>query len=737
MMITLSVTLFTYRTTVTQMILSLSLSSLSSSSSSIPTKDEIERLKIMITKLENEIAELKAKKDSNNHDNSNNNNNNNNQTPIINATNDGITMTKKEQRLQKEANILGLEASILDFGQKKKSKSSSSNNKNNNNNNNNNNSSNNSANIVTKTTSNNNNNININNTITNNNNNNNSSSLIPIVQNINTNSIPTPAPKMNLASLDAIKAATDATSEASKTIANSRISNDKTNLNQLKLPSIKKADSISKPGITIDNNIQKKISTDFKIISEDTSQSLFYMYDLEEEFWWRWPEPGTDCSGNGYVGHEHAVLSGLGTPISPDDGLFLTWHFSLFSSLHNRFKRSSRRTRDPSKASLFIIPYDLGLDGYLNAKTCQNSRSCTSGMVQKLHDKVLKNNVWFDRYGGADHAVLWSLGQYHPWPRNGCDVFMKDYCAKCTFTCYWMDSTKKESKFISVPFPSGYHWWDGIKNLPWESTLERNMTAVYLGSTQTLNPAHTKIRRAMTSQCNASVACHWLQISHNSKDASIADYLSVYKKSIFCLCPPGDDPARKAVFDAILSGCIPVIFEKATLYNQYPWHIGEEMALDISVSIPGGLVRSGKLDFMKVLLSIPEDVIRKKQKMLAKVAPRVQYAIPPIEYLKNRSDETTWDPPFLDGAEITLNGMFDRVYKVLNNISTNIPNEKFISKTYGQEYEVVIIKVPDDENRHFNDETTVNRINTNLPHHHNWRRNNHAKRGKKGLAYGK
>jgi hypothetical protein len=87
---------------------------------------------------------------------------------------------------------------------------------------------------------------------------------------------------------------------------------------------------------------------------------LFYMYDLEEKFWWRWPAPGTDCSKNGYVGHEHAELSGMGTSLRPEDGLYLTWHFSLFSSLFNRLKRSKRRTLDPEKASLFIIPYDLG-----------------------------------------------------------------------------------------------------------------------------------------------------------------------------------------------------------------------------------------------------------------------------------------------------------------------------------------------------------------------------------------
>ena len=97
-----------------------------------------------------------------------------------------------------------------------------------------------------------------------------------------------------------------------------------------------------------------------------------------------------------------------------------------------------------------------------------------------------------------------------------------------------------------------------------------------------------------------------MQIKHSSTDGTIADLLTVYRRATFCLCPPGDDPARKAVFDSILSGCIPVIFEVATLYNQYPWHLGEQAALDISVSIPGGMVRSGKLDFMSVLLNIPK-----------------------------------------------------------------------------------------------------------------------------------
>ena len=114
---------------------------------------------------------------------------------------------------------------------------------------------------------------------------------------------------------------------------------------------------------------------------------------------------------------------------------------------------------------MFIIPYDLGLDGYLNADTCSNSRRWTYGMPQKVMSD-LRDNKYFKRYGGADHVILWSLGQYHPWPHNGCDQLMKDFCEKCTITCYWMDPTKAENRFVSLPFPSSYHWYDGIKNIP-------------------------------------------------------------------------------------------------------------------------------------------------------------------------------------------------------------------------------------------------------------------------------
>ena len=111
-------------------------------------------------------------------------------------------------------------------------------------------------------------------------------------------------------------------------------------------------------------------SKDEKEKSATQNTLLFYIYPLEEKYWWRWPKPGTDCKKSGYLSHEHAENSAIGPPIDLDSGLYLTWHFSLFNSLYNRMKRSSRRTMDPEKASLFIIPYDLALDGSVNQDNC-------------------------------------------------------------------------------------------------------------------------------------------------------------------------------------------------------------------------------------------------------------------------------------------------------------------------------------------------------------------------------
>ena len=112
------------------------------------------------------------------------------------------------------------------------------------------------------------------------------------------------------------------------------------------------------------------------------------------------------------------------------------------------------------------------------------------------------------------------------------------------------------------------------------------------------------------------------------------------------------------------------------------------------MNIPGGLVRSGKLDFMTILSGISAETIKLKQIAIAKYAPQIQYSAPPLEYLKNKSDVTPWDPPFKDGVDLTLDGMFNRASRNVRNLSTDILKRLMTSRQWSKEYDVVKIKIP-------------------------------------------
>ncbi|CAM9340148.1 unnamed protein product, partial [Ectocarpus fasciculatus] len=346
-----------------------------------------------------------------------------------------------------------------------------------------------------------------------------------------------------------------------------------------------------------------------------------------------------------------------------DRGLFSTWHFSMFNSLHNRLKRSSRRTRDPEKASFFVVPYDMGLDGFIKQADCSIPKwpLCTSKLTMGVMD-MLRNSVHYNRYKGADHLLIWSLGEGHPWP-GACKHLMERFCANCTLTSYWMHPRQRGHHFVSLPFPSSFHFHDALRTIPWTAgpAADRPIFSVYAGSVQTLTPDHTKVRRAVVEQCQKYSRCTHLDLGHTSTDSRVMTAVSTYKKSIFCLCPPGDDPARKALMDMILMGCIPVLMHHSSLHNQYPYHLNESIAQEISVFIPGVSVRFNSLNiFTDVLQKISADVISRKQRAIERIAHRLQYAVPPLDLLRDEGDETVWDSPVEDAVDIFMDAMVTR-----------------------------------------------------------------------------
>ncbi|KAI4311663.1 hypothetical protein MLD38_036541 [Melastoma candidum] len=96
-------------------------------------------------------------------------------------------------------------------------------------------------------------------------------------------------------------------------------------------------------------------------------------------------------------------------------------------------------------------------------------------------------------------------------------------------------------------------------------------------------------------------------------------------KASFCLQPPGDTPTRRATFDGILAGCIPVFFEDQSARSQYDWHLAEDEFDEFSVTIPKEDVVFKGLRITDVLRKIPREKVEKMKEKVIELIPRIMY----------------------------------------------------------------------------------------------------------------
>lgn len=388
------------------------------------------------------------------------------------------------------------------------------------------------------------------------------------------------------------------------------------------------------------------------------ADGLYYIYPWSESFYWRFPLDNATCKSSG-LQHYMMENSGIGRSVDSDMGLFETWHHAMFSSLWNRLKRSRRRTQDPSQASLFIIPYDITVDTSYkpNCKQLNPEMKFPLTITMQNVTALLNHSEYFQRYNGADHILLNSFRSFgrnskkKPTPN-----FLLDMCKECLKTCFYRYRHHSD-RFIPVPYASSFHFHNDIQSLPWASEKKRSILITYVGGWKTDVASSANLRHIIVYSCQKSKVCEVRRLVHQDNALKLYKYPE-YRKSTFCLQPPGDDPSRKGVMDSILSGCIPVTFHPDTLLTALPLHLSTAEAREISVYIPEYMaLNSTTFDIMKYIESIPSSVVEGKRRKIALLGYQLQYSVPPLQYLQNRSDETPWDPPYPDGVDVMLDGM--------------------------------------------------------------------------------
>ncbi|KAI5481071.1 UDP-galactose translocator, glycosyltransferase family 47 protein [Pseudohyphozyma bogoriensis] len=100
--------------------------------------------------------------------------------------------------------------------------------------------------------------------------------------------------------------------------------------------------------------------------------------------------------------------------------------------------------------------------------------------------------------------------------------------------------------------------------------------------------------------------------------------------SVFCPMPAGDSPSRRAIYEAVLLGCIPVIFREKSYGRLFP---STSVINDVSrymVYIDENDVLDGESVISRLETISPRE-IRRMQRHLKAIAPRMQWALPSKE----------------------------------------------------------------------------------------------------------
>lgn len=346
---------------------------------------------------------------------------------------------------------------------------------------------------------------------------------------------------------------------------------------------------------------------------------------------------------------ENHLYNGAGPVVNATRGEYHTDQYQLFSMIYYRALKDSRRTLDPSKATSFLIPYDFASDSayYKNCVrskgVCYDFRKCP---LAPDVEKLLLSSPWYHRNHGHDHVLIigmnYAMDHYILKPK--CKSLISGTCMNCTkfaiddYSYMYSGNAgiiARGDNWHAIPFPGNFHWTkEVVTPFPWENT-DRPILVSYIGSTHSFYGPARRLRSSIVHYCSI----HPKYCTHNSygiegtrHSFKVDGYhpLSASYRSIFCFQPIGDLMTRKGLFDSLLQGCIPVVFDALTASVMYTWHWEEDFWKQVVVEFPLHAVAHRYLDPIKELIIMYQnqsDIIAMKQKLIRSRVFSLQYSM--------------------------------------------------------------------------------------------------------------
>ncbi|XP_038699445.1 probable xyloglucan galactosyltransferase GT17 isoform X2 [Tripterygium wilfordii] len=366
------------------------------------------------------------------------------------------------------------------------------------------------------------------------------------------------------------------------------------------------------------------------------SRVSVYVYDLPAEFNFGLLK---DCHHlNVYTDMcPHVANSGLGQPLQDmeDESAatatwFATHQFIAEMIFHARVLNHPCRTRDPSRASLFYVPFYGGL--HASSMFREPNHALRDDLAVRLVD-YLQSITWWHRNHGRDHFITlgrtaWDFMREDGGPDFGANRLLnlppvKNMSVLTVERQPWQGHNQH-----GIPYPSYFHPMTSQSMLTWQEKIahsQRPHLFSFIGGPRK-GVEKAAIRDELINQCSRSRKCKLLKCENNGRNNCHEPkrVLEIMMKSEFCLQAPGDSFTRRSTFDAVLAGCVPVFFSAHTAYSQYKWYLPEEYK-EYSVFID---VEKGNVSVEEELMKIGKERLEKMRKRVIDLIPRVTYVHP-------------------------------------------------------------------------------------------------------------
>ncbi|CAO2819896.1 unnamed protein product [Amaranthus hypochondriacus] len=352
---------------------------------------------------------------------------------------------------------------------------------------------------------------------------------------------------------------------------------------------------------------------------------------------------------------EYISKDAMGEPIMElGNGWYNTHQYSLEPIFHNRILKHRCRVYKPEQAKLFYVPFYGGLD-ILRWHFKKVDNEVKDALSKELVEWLDQKWMW-KRNFGLDHVFV--LGKiswdFRRWANTSWGSRFLELDELQNPIKLLIERQPWHNNDVGVPHPTYFHpnsdqdiiaWQDEIRN------VNRKYLISFVGASRN---AQESIRSILIEQCSSAPnECNFFNCADKACVKS-APVVKLLMESEFCLQPPGDSPTRKSVFDSLIAGCIPVIFDPFTAYYQYPWHLPEDYT-KYSVFIDQEQVKASEVNVIEHLVKIP---LKERQEMrkyiIDELMPRLVYAHPNARLEK-----------FDDAFTIAVNNLLERVARRL------------------------------------------------------------------------